>query len=429
MAMRPVLLLTLWLCLLPAGLAAELRLGSHPARYAPDGALLPWTNWADALIREMAWYQRCPTEHGYPRFITITFMDGDYGPFSGRPDFIPAMQNGMGIISYLKFYRFSGRIHPEYIRTARLMADYVLQQACTPADGKYPRFPRSTGRRDAFPQPPNCGAQDDRPYEIQPDKGGIVAHALLQLYEETHDAAYLQAARHIARVLVANMCPGDANHSPWPFRADYRTGEGRGAISGNMSFILRLFDQLVALGENEFAAPRAALWEWIVRQQLPSAEGDGGLWAEFFEDHHSQTNRTAWAPLALARYFIERRDQLSPQWQAQARVLIEFVNRNFVRVRFGVLTCGEQDEDLDPWGGINSTYGAVLAQYSAATGSPEYRRLAEQALTLCLYGVDEDGGPRDSLNNATRGGWQEDAHTDKIHNIVDALTAFPEWGK
>lgn len=24
-----------------------------------------------------------------------------------------------------------------------------------------------------------------------------------------------------------------------------------------------------------------------------------------------------------------------------------------------------------------------------------------------------------------RGGWQEDAHTDKLHNIVDALTLFP----
>jgi hypothetical protein len=28
-----------------------------------------------------------------------------------------------------------------------------------------------------------------------------------------------------------------------------------------------------------------------------------------------------------------------------------------------------------------------------------------------------------------RGGWQEDAHTDKLHNFVDAMTAFPEWAK
>jgi hypothetical protein len=46
-----------------------------------------------------------------------------------------------------------------------------------------------------------------------------------------------------------------------------------------------------------------------------------------------------------------------------------------------------------------------------------------------LYGIDEDGCPRDSLIENKRGGWQEDAHTDKIHNFMDALRAFPEWGR
>ena len=26
-----------------------------------------------------------------------------------------------------------------------------------------------------------------------------------------------------------------------------------------------------------------------------------------------------------------------------------------------------------------------------------------------------------------RGVWQEDCHTDKIHNYMDAIAAFPEW--
>ena len=405
------------------------RLGGHAARYAADGTLLPWTAWTDALAREMAWYQRCPDEQGYPRFISMTFLDGDYQPIAGRPDSIPATQNGLGIISYLKYHRFTGRTHPEYLRTARLMGDYLLREALTPDEGRYPKFPRSTGHRGAFPQPPDCGSQDDRPYEIQPDKGGIAGYALLELAAETHDERYAAAARQIARVLAANMRPGDATHSPWPFRADYRTGEARGEISGDMAYILRLFDRLLARGDKEFAAPRAQLWTWIHDRQLPDAAGAGRLWVEFFEDHHNQTNRTAWAPLALAAYLLEERDRLSPAWQAEAKTLIEFVNRNFVRARFGVAVCGEQDEDLDPWGGINSTWGAVLARYTAATGSPEYRRLGEQALTLCLYAVDEDGAPRDSLHNAARGGWQEDAHTDKVHNIVDALEACPDWGR
>jgi hypothetical protein len=55
--------------------------------------------------------------------------------------------------------------------------------------------------------------------------------------------------------------------------------------------------------------------------------------------------------------------------------------------------------------------------------------LAHEALTFCLYAVADNGCPRDSLHNPDDGGWQEDAHTDKVHNIVDALNAFPEWGK
>ena len=41
--------------------------------------------------------------------------------------------------------------------------------------------------------------------------------------------------------------------------------------------------------------------------------------------------------------------------------------------------------------------------------------------------MDEDGAPRDLVFSDRRGGWQEDAHTDKVHNILDALAAIPEW--
>jgi hypothetical protein len=126
---------------------------------------------------------------------------------------------------------------------------------------------------------------------------------------------------------------------------------------------------------------------------------------------------------------IEKKDALDPDWEQDARTLIDFVGRNFLSVRFGVAVSGEQDEDRDPWGGINSTYGAVLALYSAATNSPIYRRVAEQALTFTLYAVQDNGSPRDSVLNTQSGGWQEDAHTDKVHNIVDALEAFPAWGQ
>ncbi len=49
-------------------------------------------------------------------------------------------------------------------------------------------------------------------------------------------------------------------------------------------------------------------------------------------------------------------------------------------------------------------------------------------LNFTLYSIDDLGRPRDLFSKRPQpGGWQEDAHTDVIHNFVDALRVFPEW--
>ena len=270
----------------------------------------------------MNFYQRCPAERGYPRFVLATFLDGDWTPIPDRTDSIPATQNGMGILSYLKFHELRGQRDPKYLRTAQAMGDYLVKETLTPNSGAYPKFTRSTGKRDQFPQPADCGSQADRPYEIEPDKGGIAGYALVLLSDAVGERRYLDQALQNARVLAANQQDGDAAHSPWPFRADYRNGEGRGPVSGNMTYILRLYDALLSHGYEEFSVPRRSLWDWIRRHQIPNAAADGSLFAQFFEDHDTPTNRTAWAPLNLARYLLERRELLDPDWRADCATLI-----------------------------------------------------------------------------------------------------------
>jgi hypothetical protein len=308
------------------------------------------------------------------------------------------------------------------------MGDYLVKECNTPEEGRYPRFTRSTGTVGQFPQPANCGTQQDGPYEVEPDKGGLAGYALLMLYKETKDKRYLEQSLNNARVLAGNMKDGDSAHSPWPFRVDYRTGEGRGVVAGNMVYVLRLFDQLGEMGyHGEFDAPRARLWKWILEQQIPNLSGDGLLWVQFFEDHAEPDNRTAWSPLNLARYLLEERGNIDPEWKAHSKALIEFVNLHFTSIRNGITVCGEQDHDRNPWGGILSTYGAVLAMYGSATDSDEYKGLAWQALTFAMYAINEDGCPGEQASYPGRGGWQEDAHTDVVHNFMDALKAVPEW--
>lgn len=413
---------------LPTPSAKEPSIGGHVAKFDSAGNLIPWIPWKAALDREMRFYESAPLDHGYPLFITTTFLDDNWKPLSDRSDTIPATQDGMGIISYVKFYELREMHNPKTLALARLMGDYLIKEDLTPANGKYPRFTRSTGRVGNFPQPQDSGSQSDHPYEIEPDKGGIAGYALIQLYDATQENKYLEQALRNARMLAANQRTGDAQHSPWPFRADYRSGEARGSISGNLTYILRLYDSLVAHGHLEFAGPRGALWRWIKKKQIPSANGDGKLFAQFFEDHDNPTNRNAWAPLNLARYLLERREKLDPDWLEDSKSLVDFVRQNFTHKEFGITVCHEQDEDHEAWGGINTTYGAVLALYAKAAANDTLAREARQALNFTEYSIDEQGRPRDLFKSASLGGWQEDAHTDVIHNYVDALSAYPDWG-
>jgi hypothetical protein len=403
-------------------------IAGHTLRFDASGRLLPWTSWNTALDLEMQFYQQCPAEHGYPRFVYATFLDGDWNPMPDRTDTIPATQNGMGILSYLKFFELRGQRDPMFLEVACSMGDYLVTESLTPNSGSYPGFTRSTGTRERFPQPADSGSQGDRPYEIEPDKGGIAGYALVRLFEAVGERKYLEQGLQNARVLADNQTDGDAYRSPWPFRADYRNGEGRGPVSGNMTYILRLYDLLLSHGYEEFTGPRGSLWAWIKRHQLASAAADGALFAQFFEDHETPTNRTAWAPLNLARYLLEQRQLLDEDWRSDSGTLIEFVRKNFTHLEFGVTVCHEQDEDKQAWGGINSTYGAVLALYAKATGSSALAGEARQSLDFTLYSIDAKGRPRDLFKSAAPGGWQEDAHTDVIHNYVDALGAFPDWG-
>ena len=130
---------------------ANVVIGNHSAIYDSNGMLLPWTSWQDAIAREIQWYLQCPVTHGYPNFVWMTFMDGNYQPDPRRSDFIPATQNGMGIISYLKYYVYDERRNRKVLAWAKYMGDYLINESNTPDAGRYPRFTRSTGIPLSFP--------------------------------------------------------------------------------------------------------------------------------------------------------------------------------------------------------------------------------------------------------------------------------------
>jgi hypothetical protein len=64
----------------------------------------------------------CPLgRDGYPVYVYNTFMDGNCT--SDGYVIISGMQNGMGIISYLKWWEYTGRTNNRVLEFAKLMGD------------------------------------------------------------------------------------------------------------------------------------------------------------------------------------------------------------------------------------------------------------------------------------------------------------------
>lgn len=227
------------------------------------------------------------------------------------------------------------------------------------------------------------------------------------------------------------MREGTASIAPWAFRVNSIDGEEYGNKNGNMIFIVRLFDVLISEGYKEFIDARNTLWNWILNFQIPSKDDpNSSMWVGFFEDivEWEEVDRNSWCPLETARYLIEKKQSVDNNWMKNVEKLIHFSLNYFSGTRPGNVTVmGEQDKDHKPWGGACSKLAAIGSMFSCAGGSKYYDQIATSTLNWMTYFIDNDGCPaakNDGISDSSsRGGWQEDAHTDKIHNWIDALNA------
>ena len=294
-----------------------------------------------------------------------------------------------------------------------------------------------------FEYPLKCASSYDLLFgchTIEPDKVAIAAYALLRYHLLTGDAAALDVALHSAAVLAAAQIDGNATHAPWAFRVDAASGRGvNGFKNGNTAFPLRLFSLLVQAGHTQFAPNLARLWSWVLHVQLDSlnvanrsSHDYGNQFVNFHEDIEAgdDANRNSWTALELARLLIECRGSgVVPDWRARVLQLMEYSLQLFSHVQIGNTTImGEQDRDHKAWGGANSKLSAVALMLSCA-GEQKYHQMGLNNARWMTYFVDpSDGCPAAAsfTVNATtdRGGWQQDAHTDVVHNIVDALNAL-----
>jgi hypothetical protein len=446
--------------LLPARFPAGLRLMQAAG---PVHRLLPWHPAVrDSAGRLLPWY-RPEVGLGYDRVLQLgwNFVERrvprdsrtrsrvylNYAVFDGQTlrglywQHNPAFLNASFVDSLVAWYPYSG--DRRAIAAVREMLDYQLAHGTTPAGWAWPRvpFPTSCGGARAYGR---CLAGLPRSFYggIEPDKVGLLGMGYLQFYELTGNRRYLSAAVNAGDALARHVRAGDAEHTPWPFRVNARTGAvlDRAQFGGLIIGPVRLFDELIEIGAGNthaYERARSLAWSWLLKHQLNRASPAWNRWSGFYEDvPYNLGSRNQASPILTAHYLLTQvsPEAIDPLWEEHVEELLRWVRASFGRGPF--LGAWGIDEQWKPGtagccsrvglGSTTSRWAAAYALLYARTGDERARELAVRSLNYSTY--FEAGGGRISCcgNRPFNTYWFSDGYSDYLRSFNWAMAAIPE---
>jgi ribosomal protein S19E (S16A) len=222
---------------------------------------------------------------------------------------------------------------------------------------------------------------------------------------------------------------GDAEHSPWPFRVNARTGElatqAVATYTANWTGALRLFDGLVQLRAANRAAyesARTTLIAWIKEYPLRTNK-----WGPFFEDITGWSDTEINAD-TMAWYILEHRGKDAfhdaPN-HSIARCVLDWTLTTFGTnywSKYGVTAIQEQTAYRVPGNSHTSRHASVELLYAEKSGDTLRKEDAIRQLNWATYMVDDDGKnryPNDDI-------WLTDGYGDYLRHYLRAMAAAPE---
>ena len=431
------------------GLLAFCRLPAESA-VTPTylNAQVPWHPVVlDAQGRVLAWYH--PEKHlGYDEFLRL---DWDFLEHKVPIDTVtgvkvyltapiynaktlqgeswqhnPASTFAHQMDALIGWYPYSG--DKESIEVLRLMLDYALAHGTTPADWEWPGVPFSTSCvHDKEYGRCLRSAPEEFYGGLETDKIGELGLSYVQFYELTGDRKYLEAGIKCANQLAKHIRPGDANHTPWPYRIDARTGKVlNGEEYGGMIVApVRLFDELIRIGEGDRAQYKVArdmAWKWVLDNPLNRLSEAWDKWNGYYEDVPKDSIDVNDMTSGMTAYYIlsqEDPSSVDPDWDVhvghiidRSRVLLgrgpffgAWAIDEQLRPDGGVIGAASPQVEFQPRGsgallGLNggrgccsraglvcrtSAWGAINAMYFERTGDGQAREDAFRSLNYATY--------------------------------------------
>lgn len=392
------------------------KIMDHAVVLDAEGRLQPWTTY-DGLIRQsMNFIKNCPrekTRHGEDPWYLITSKLTDKGGFFRN-------QNNQGSNCYYavetlrRYYPYSGD-DAAFIPVRTLLDRTLLY--CTPENWAWAKVPRT---QDNSPD----GAYTDRYSE--PDKIAMVGVACVRFYKMSGETKYLEAALQIADALASHLVPGDADHSPLPFRVDLLTGEVLDAYTSFMVAPTALFDDLIALGWTKYAPCRQTTWDWVLRFPFQN-----NRWSGYYEDVESNPeNCNQQAPLETARFMMDH-PELSPTYKKDVPALITFVRDRFGKNKvYGATSICEQDSFMKRMSSHTARYASVVARWAAIARDAALREEARASFALSTYSAcsqfSRDGNAINYVGIDYIEPWFSDSYFDYLCHLLDGMATLPE---
>jgi hypothetical protein len=383
--------------------------------------LEPWTSYDRVVWLAMNFIKHCPVEprNGLPWYLQYSCFWTDPLRPAIWPD-NPAGKFAWAVTTLLKYYPYSGEA--AFIEQVRTMLLRLWEQR-TPEHYAWAGLPYASAHPGTGVY---FGARADGEFASEPDKAAQVGRAMVDFYEMTGEQAFLEAGRRIADELVKHQRPGDAAHSPWPFRVEVRSGQVIEEYTAHMIPAVRLFDELARLGETKYQPARDQVWAWLAAYPLQN-----NIWKGHFEDIRldpENGNRDQLSALETARYILERRDSL-PDWRKLAQGLIDWVRENLGgHPFFTAIPVHEQKYCYFPMGSHTARFACLSARYAEATGDERYFEQARRSFNWAAYMAGEDGTvtvgvDRPDYYNQC---WFTDGYFDYVPHFIDGMAAMPQ---